>query len=84
MAALDNLIDGHILKDVLESAVSAITKFIGKKHAVQEDTSILGAQEERISLSFTKKRIKTRTDIDPHVMSVLCCLALCSISNIHP
>ena len=69
-AEQDQLIDSHVSAANINAAGEAILKFIAKKHAEEEESSILGASEERISLSFTKKRIKTKVDIDPHVMSV--------------
>jgi hypothetical protein len=64
----ESLIESRLASKDTKAAILAILKFTGAKQAQEEETSIFGASEERISLSFTKKKIQPRKEIDPRAM----------------
>lgn len=64
----DELIDSHVSSKNTQAAIEAILKHASKQHELEEETEILGASEQRISLSIGKKRIRDIIRSDPRVM----------------
>ncbi|KIO27043.1 hypothetical protein M407DRAFT_195338 [Tulasnella calospora MUT 4182] len=64
----DALIDSHVSLKNTQAAIEAILKHASKQHELEEETEILGANEQRISLSIGKKRIRDIIRSDPRVI----------------
>ncbi|KAG8965550.1 hypothetical protein FRC00_000026 [Tulasnella sp. 408] len=66
----DELIDSHVSCKNAQTAIEAILKHASKQHELEEETEILGANEQRISLSIGKKRIRDIIRPDPRVITL--------------
>ncbi|KAG8944515.1 hypothetical protein FRC04_001737 [Tulasnella sp. 424] len=64
----DELIDSHVSLKNTQAAIGAILKHASKQHELEEETDILGANEQRISLSIGKKKIRDIVRPDPRVI----------------
>ncbi|KAG8927209.1 hypothetical protein FRC01_007833 [Tulasnella sp. 417] len=66
--AKNELIDSHVSSKNTQAAIEAILKHASKQHELEEETEILGANEQRISLSIGKKKIRDIIRSDPRVI----------------